>query len=282
MRFEHNYETNFSLFNMNEPPQMCEGISTCVPSLLEDFMSGDILIMLESLEKQTVASKEVVIVLSNSKQQVGEGECKAVYQTVLRHYTRSLVRLICIGEMLPAGIARNVAASFAQHKIIAFLDADDSQTTNRNKVIIDMFDCHPNLKMLLHSVFKKKPVQEHNCQQCCDADYTAIRKWDEILQTTERRWWLAANIAHGHAVVHHSVFQHVRFSSIRHGEDSMFCRDVLHTYHGYANMTIFIDLQLTTYFKVSGRSKRKINKEAKGRNPLVETSRAAEIKGGRV
>ena len=76
MRFEHNYETNFSLFNMNEPPQMCEGISTCVPSLLEDFMSGDILIMLESLENQTVASKEVIIVLSNSKQQAGGAECK--------------------------------------------------------------------------------------------------------------------------------------------------------------------------------------------------------------
>ena len=236
-----------------EQPHVYEGISTCVPSLAEDFENGDILQMIESLEKQTVPSDELIIVLSGSK----DINCKVAYHTLLLQYSRSPLQLICIGEMLSAGIARNVAVSFARHTILAFLDADDTQTQNRNKAIIDMFDCHPNLKMLLHSFFKRKPVQERTCQQCCDLQYTAIREWDMILRQTEKRWWLAPNIAHGHAVVHYSVFKHVRFSSIRHGEDSMFCRDVLHMYHGYANATIFIDLQLTTYFKVAGRSKKK-------------------------
>ena len=247
------------------PTSSYKGISTCVPSLPEDFTQGAIFNMIQSLGDQTVASNEIIIVLSNSKQlganATGEKGCKAIYHSLLLRYSRSPVQLICIGQILSAGIARNVAASFAQHEILAFLDADDAQTKNRNKVIIGMFACHPNLKMLLHSFFKRKPVQEPKCRQCCDEQYTSTREWTTILQQTERRWWLATNIAHGHAVVHHSVLQDVRFSSIRHGEDSMFCRDVLHVYRGYANTTISIDLQLTTYFKVAGRSKREINKD---------------------
>ena len=249
---QYQYSDNVPLV---EQPHVYEGISTCVPSLAEDFENGDILQMIESLEKQTVPSNELIIVLSDSRQ--SDGNCKVVYHTLLMRYSRSPLKLICIGEMLSAGIAQNVAVSFAQHKILAFLDADDTQTQHRNKVIIDMFDCHPNLKMLLHSFFKRKPVKEQSCQQCCDAQYTTIREWDMVLQQTERRWWLAPNIAHGYVVVHYSVLRHVRFSSIRHGEDSMFCRDVLHMYRGYANATIFIVLQLTTYFKVAGRSKQK-------------------------
>jgi hypothetical protein len=77
----------------------------------------------------------------------------------------------------------------------------------------------------------------------------------QILKETMKRLWLTPTMAHGHPIVHRSVFDHVHYSTLAHGEDSLFVRDVLYSYGQRNNTVIFLGRPLSTYYQVNARGK---------------------------
>jgi len=253
--------------------------------------------MLRSIAAQTVLTDEVVIVMSNvvgnhsdnsnnnnttdallsgnitnnsssfDSSFVGATACRDSWiglQAVLANHTNINIplRLICVGERMTAGRARNLAAKLAGGSLISFMDADDEELEDRNQVIHDMFACNPALRMLLHGFKKRKIPHKYyklrsNATQICpdQQEGLEVMRGTQLynrLEESHQRWWIDKAVAHGHPVLHRRALDFVQFTSLYHGEDSAFVRDVIYKYgRNNDNSTIFLNRPLTTYFQVS-------------------------------
>ena len=238
--------------------------------------------VLRSIAAQTVHADEVVVVISN----VGDGTnhdgthlCQQLYTwmhsilewDIHHHATHIRLRLLCIGERLTAGRARNAVGRLATSDIISFIDADDQEFANRNAVIKQQFVCFPERKMVLHQFDQDRaslgalgeqlqaaPIIVNNdhgptkdYSSCDNIPKGVIRGSNlyDILQQTHERWWLRRELAHGHVVVHRSVLNHVYFSSIYKGEDAAFIRDVIYQYGRNDDAVIYLKRPLTSYIQ---------------------------------
>jgi hypothetical protein len=260
-------------------------ISTLTPALPEDFQKY-MKDMLRSLKAQTVPADEVVIVVSDvlTKANASHGEasasdwCAATRRNLVDWYNSSessKVKLVCVGERMTAGRARNLAARFASGDILSFIDADDQEVTIRNEIIQNMFGlCYPNgqLRLLLHSFTRKgrkHPYYRNSTnetpygflpigKECADKDDPNLKvlrgpDFTDILKVTIERVWLIPTMHHGHMIVHRSLFDHLQFSSAGKSEDALFVRDVLYSYGQTKDTVIFLDRPLSTYYQVNGR-----------------------------
>jgi len=265
-------------------------LTTCIPALFRDIETN-LPTVLGSITAQTAPADEVIIVMSDvltsqyvgstvldpSSTTIGNQICMKSYEHLVealksdnRAYNTPL-RLVCIGERLTAGRARNVAGRLAGSSIVAFIDSDDLEYPERNEVVLNAFDCHQNLRLFLHScqrteeprtyVETKMALGEIKRSEKCsffEKDGMEVVRGVELydaLQETHSRWWIRADIAHGHLVVHRSVLQHVHFSSIYHGEDSLMIRDILYQYGRNNEAAIFVNQPLTSYVKAANSNK---------------------------
>jgi len=65
--------------------------------------------------------------------------------------TTTVLRLVCIGERMTAGRARNLAGSLAGGTIVTFMDSHDLMFLERFEVGLNLFECHGEaLKIVLH------------------------------------------------------------------------------------------------------------------------------------
>lgn len=138
-------------------------IATCVPGLAKDiYDESRIVKFLISNQRQHVKAKELVFLLSDVDAVLaettgngsghalsGEQWCQDAYK-FLQDFHSNLV-MVCVGERITAGRARNVLARVATADVLAFIDTDDEEEPGRNQVIQQIFDCHPALKLLIHS-----------------------------------------------------------------------------------------------------------------------------------
>lgn len=179
------------------------------------------------------------------------------------------VKIICFGDRMTAGLARNVLARVATRKVLSFIDSDDKEYLVRNEVIKNMFECYRGqLSLLIHS-FSREGKDRHVYElmnggnngipnygvppdhRCSDEEgRLEVHYGDDLydrLGETHEKWLLYNTLAAGHMVVHRRVFQHVRFISAYKGEDCMFIRDIIATYGRTRNSSIFLDRPLTWY-----------------------------------
>jgi glycosyltransferase involved in cell wall biosynthesis len=281
-------------------------ISTLAPALpgdIQKYMKE----MLGSLKAQTVPADEVVIVVSDVQTKANASHPEASASDWCAATQRNLVdllynntssegstsssntssntsklKLVCVGERMTAGRARNLAVRFASGDVLSFIDADDQELPIRNQITQNMFGlCNPNgneLKMLLHSFTNghRRRKQHYYWKytnetfpygflpsetECADKDDPHIKvmrasDFNGILKDTVQRLWLTPTVHHGHSIVHRSVFDRVHFSSFgRGGEDALFVRDVLYSYGQRNDAVVFLDRPLTTYYQVQGRGK---------------------------
>lgn len=240
-----------------------KSISTCIPALAATAR-GQLQPLLKASKAQTLIANETVIVVSNVSPEViskGNGTvwCEQLWNSLGQDDN---TKVICIGERLTAGRARNIAAYFAVGEIISFIDADDNEVQTRNEIIRKAFDCSKGaLKLLLHS-FSRKPEQlfpDYSFRRLdCEKWGRTLHRGDylyEKLKSTHDRWWLLPDIANGHLITHRSLFENIQFSTLAKGEDSLFIRDVLYMYGRENNTVTFIHIPLTSYFKSSGANK---------------------------
>ena len=259
--------------------------------------------VLRSIAAQTVHADEVVVVISNvggdgtsttmAHTCVGNSTlgCTVFWNGTTHTTTRAThirLRLLCIGERLTAGRARNAVGRLATSDIISFIDADDQEFAHRNAVIKQQFTCFPERKMVLHQFDQdhetslgvllgdKQPqpaaaapgvvADDHGAtadvvvedySSCDNIPKGVIRGSNlyDILQQTHERWWLRKDLAHGHAVVHRSVLDHVSFSSMYKGEDATFVRDVIYQYGRNDDAVIYLKRPLTSYVQSNQANK---------------------------
>jgi hypothetical protein len=172
-------------------------------------------------------------------------------------------RVLCVGQRLTAGLARNAVGKIAQSDILSFVDSDDTEMPQRNQVTKHYFACHRDtLFMILHQFVRQASDMESvrvnstavaDTQQCQLMGHKVIpgsRLYD-IMQETHARWWLRKDIAHGHIVIDRRLMTPERggfqFSSIYKGEDSAFVRDVLYAFGRNSRAVVYLAQQLTSY-----------------------------------
>eukprot|EP00934_Nitzschia_sp_Nitz4_P007295 Nitzschia sp. Nitz4//scaffold374_size14026//64//1473//NITZ4_008956-RA/size14026-processed-gene-0.0-mRNA-1//1//CDS//3329549614//7285//frame0 len=134
-------------------------IATCVPGLATDvYDTSKLSNFIVSNQRQELKANELIFVLSDVNtvlQQTselritGDAWCSDVYKS-LQDFHSNLV-IVCVGERITAGRARNVLSRVATSDVLAFIDTDDEEEPERNRVIQQTFACHPQLKLLLHS-----------------------------------------------------------------------------------------------------------------------------------
>lgn len=239
-----------------------KSISTCIPGLAATA-KHQLQSVLSSSSSQTALAAEIVAVVSDVLGEIatevnGTAWCAKLWK-FLAGTSKSKLRLVCVGERLTAGRARNIAAHMSRGNIISFIDADDHELPTRNEVITKAFTCDKELKLLLHG-FSKVLQKSTNysfrskCQEWTKSHVSGSQLYEQ-LEKTHSRWWLLPSIAHGHMVVHRDVFRGVRFTSLAKGQDSVFIRDALFMYGRSNKTSTFIPLPLTTYIKSNHANK---------------------------
>lgn len=252
------------------------------------------------MEQQTLPPNEVVIAFSGVFDHLGiayadwipkdfESEalnkaqhfCQDTLIYFSNYYTKAPIKLICIGERMSAGRARNLAAKASTMEILSFVDSDDTEYPIRNEVIHNLFrtrmscrnNSNPPLQMLLHGyrrnwphVYEKKrkytspelnlvlPNDAYTGEQCVEQEKGA-GVWDGYalyreLAKTIQKWSLVGGMAFGHPIVRRSVFRIASYSSLPHGEDSIFIRDYLYNVGPKESefRVKFLCRPLTTYY----------------------------------
>jgi len=307
--------------NEFEQPPTPLSIATIIPGLARDEdILGFFPKVLKSLEEQTVPSDEVVIALSGVFERVSvqfkarlpsdfnkfdtskvSTFCRNSLQEFSKYLTRSPIKLVCIGERLSAGLARNAAVSAASSEILAFIDSDDTAYPIRNEVIRNLFDdsmpCRkqdgkPPLQLLIHSS-RESEIKAHQYEkgrgykfpnsnkvlpgnawtgeQCLEQeDGLEVRNGRQLLNwmiNLPASWRIAQeyhNVAYGHPVIRRSAFDKLQFSSMFKGEDALFLRDLLRTFSPQEaeHAAVLVVRPLTTYY-ASGKANSDVMKFSK-------------------
>lgn len=263
------------------PPQgHVHSMSTCVPAMLED-MEHNLPTLLRSMAAQTVPTDEIVIAMSDVGKNTAplSSDVNNTATTICRdswtrlraeldNFNSSIpLRLFCVGERMTAGRSRNLATEVAGGTLLSFVDADDTESEDRNQIVHNMFECYPDLRLLLHSFENgRKPhpyggLKSQSNYTCADQqeglEVLRTPQLYDILEKTHRRWYPHQDIVNGHPVIHRRVLDFVKFPTLYKGEDCVFIRDVMFRYGRNNNndSVVFLNRPLTAYVKHGGRNK---------------------------
>ena len=140
-----------------QPPAL--SVATIIPGLAREPDFSFFPTVLQSMQEQTIPNDEVIIVISGVFHKVSvryahymptefdEDQMKRTNkfcQDALNQFTKILtkspIKLICIGERLTSGRARNVGIRAASSDILAFIDSDDTAYPFRTEVIKNVFN----------------------------------------------------------------------------------------------------------------------------------------------
>lgn len=234
-------------------------LSTLVPALKNDGYEV-VLKLLESIEKATVPPDEVVIAMSNVGKDENNTFCNGFLKELTQVYTKSPIKLICIGERRTAGIARNVAAKSSRGELLSMADSDDTEYPIRNEVTKNVFECHDRrLKLFLHGFSKRTQNTDSllaipdGCE--CAEDEKGVktvagaRLYDKLEKTHKIMALMEPGVTHGYPVVHRTVFEEAKYSSLYKGEDCLFLRDVLYSLGRNDEAAVFLNRPLIFYLK---------------------------------
>ena len=237
-------------------------LATIIPALKRDGYEI-MLKLMESIEMETVPPNEVVIALSDVGRDEENAFCNSFLKNLTDVFSKSPIKLICIGERMTAGRARNIAAKSSTSELLSMMDSDDTESPIRNEVSKNIFECRGGkLKIFLHSFFqsygqKKTPSAIPDGYKCAEhengTELLLGEQLYDLLKVSHNRLWIHAPIHHGWPVVHRSVFTEVSYSSLYKGEDALFIRDVMYSFGRHNNTALFLKRPLGFYVK-SGQS----------------------------
>jgi len=264
-------------------------IATCVPGLAKDIYDETrVSAFLLSNQRQEVKAKELIFLLSDVNAVLtenketglimsGEQWCKDAHK-ILQDFHSNLI-MVCVGERITAGRARNILARVATADVLAYIDTDDEEEPERNQVIQSLFDCRPQLKLLIHSNYgtghglygKVRYHPYDSLPEVSDGTVsTSIcpdeQEGVEVIRGIALREMLdqtqdvlkfgirtVGGMRPGHLVVKRDVTRYVRSSSIYKGQDTLWARDIIYMYGRHDDKALFLNRPLTTYYQ-SGHS----------------------------
>lgn len=205
-------------------------ITLCVPCIPADINSGDIFAMLQSVKKQELLPKEIILALSSATPEYVKSVTAALSKASFP------VPLLLTAVMFPRtpGQNRNRASELASGDIISFFDADDLMHVSRIKVLHQAFASQPNLQLALHGLNKIDDLSKEPA-----ISYDRVKKvFSEKLCLMEEKTrrngqlWISSDIlsyeiTHGHSTVRREMLEYHSFSPIMTGEDCKFVRSIL-------------------------------------------------------
>jgi hypothetical protein len=260
-------------------------IATCVPGLAKDvYDEKKVSSFIVSNQRQQVKAEELIFlfsdvnaVLQESAQinMTGEQWCQDAHKTLQNFHSNLIV--VCVGERVTAGRARNMLSRVATSDILAYIDTDDQEEPERNQVIQSVFQCNPQLKLLIHSNYgtghglygKVRYHPYDNLPKADDAATSGMACPDEqegveVIRGEALRDMLdqthgvlkfgirtVAGMRPGHLVVRRDVTRYVHSSSIYNGEDCLWARDIIYMYGRRDETAMFLNRPLTTYYQSS-------------------------------
>lgn len=315
----------------NTPHTTPPTIATCVPGMAEDVYHPDrVSQFLLANQKQELQANELIFLFSNVQEIVdsivrdevydsfpsapatagvtGDSWCRDVHAFFQDFHPN--VKLLCIGERVTAGLARDTLARVATSEVLAFVDPDDQEEPDRNKVIQAMFGCYPGMKLLLHSNYgtgtsflrtryhpydrlsstlalraaedaasKNSGVATIHQPQCPDQQegVEVIRGegLHEMVENSHEAFKFGirsiGGMRPGHMVVRRDVTRYVRSTSLYKGQDTLWVRDIITRFGARDDTAIFLNRPLTTYYQSSHSFKVNVLTSSNGSSPSSST-----------
>lgn len=215
-------------------PTRCIGaaaVSLVTPAIYENVQRG-LPEYAKALHRQTCMPAEVVVVVSGVDSPVSCQRARGLFTGL------GSVRVSCIGELLSAAGARNVGVSLARHRIISFLDADDSMALNRIEYIAAKFAMNPGLRLFCHGYTQ--------CRATADGPMSGGGLHHTMVES--RHEWIHADLMHSSCSVVASMARQHPFDITRPGaEDSLFVRSVLRALGPVDSFAEFDPVPLLSY-----------------------------------
>lgn len=218
-------------------------VSVCIPAIPSD-MKLSLPRLLESIQTQTHAPLEVIIVMSN----VTTIDCKTFDEELKSILTSSKLLLYCLHKLQYQSLSRQNASALAQGTIISFIDADDVMYPNRIEVIVAMFLKYKPF-MVLHA-FSRDVIPPFNDKWKKARIFDGIELYDIAENTRSQHAWVMSQMMHSQVSVLRDVCRLVEYRTDKQFyriEDSWFVRDVIKYFGRKNNTAIFIDTSLTRH-----------------------------------
>jgi len=144
-----------------------------------------------------------------------------------------------------SGVNRNRGAARARADIIVFLDADDFIHPQKIEMVRQCFDRFPDCKQLLHTC--TPTMQLHTLDEVLGRRFSLDVSKPFRYQGDFSKQSIVKNgmrhIHRGHATVHRSVLDAVRYKVVRHRQDNIFTKNV----HRHFNQSYFLPMPLIVY-----------------------------------
>ena len=212
-------------------------ISLCVPCIPPDIQKLESLV--ENTNKQSKLPNEMIIGLSETTKRDSDS-----LSTKLNKISRFPVIVSSTEQKAYAGINRNRAAKMAKSEYISFIDADDVMHPERLKIIAETIGSQGRPMGVVHGFTYNKIAGDLGTFDT----WNSKKFWDyhNKYARSESLNYPKISLHHGHPTYKSSVFEEVKFTNRKRGQDAEMLRNVVDHYRGGV---VYIEAPLTGYYK---------------------------------
>ena len=249
-------------------------VSIVVPGLGRDVLSRRVDAFLDSVSRQTLLPREVVLMFSDISEELCASQTSSARFLLPLSVT---VIMTCSRSKLNQADARNSGSSLAGGDLIIFSDADDPMHFERVDIITRIFRHNQNLKVFAHSFTRSWSLLSTSLLQSIDfaeplsslsvnhrpASRNVSIMWGDSLQNEavrrnfdcKKRCWFVNGMVPGASTVRRSAMAFIPFpcnSVLRRSdggcfsEDTLWLRALLRKYRE-KDEALYMDLPLIFY-----------------------------------
>lgn len=214
-------------------------ISLCVPCIPPDIHKLESLV--QNTNKQSKLPNEMIIGLSETTKR----DSKSL-SNKLNKISRFPVIVSNTEQKAYAGINRNRAADLASYEYVSFIDADDIMHPERLKIIAETIGSQGRPMGVVHGFTYDKVAGDLGTFDI----WNSKKFWDyhNKYSRSESLNYPKISLHHGHPTYKSSVFESVKFTNRKRGQDAEMLRNVVDHYKGGV---VYVEAPLTGYYKRS-------------------------------
>jgi len=213
-----------------------------IPSIPQDIIHFRNLI--NNINKQTLLPNDIIIALSETTDTASKK-----IETELNNISKVPVKISNTIDKAYAGINRNRVASESTSEYIIFLDADDFMHPQRIEIVDKVLKKNNKPVGLIHGLKLENDNSDIKFDNWVVWGGKELYNFHKnIIPESKSFWFNTINVAHGHAVYARKVFNDVKYTDMKRGEDVRMVRDVLNFYGDTNNNLNFLNLPLINYY----------------------------------
>jgi len=193
-------------------------ISVVVPAIFDNVETGELQLLIQTLDQSSMQPYEVVVVLTG----ITDANCADTANEVANPNRSYILRLACFPAQVMQAVARNRGIDLARGEWVSFIDADDPMHPAKLELMSKYIRENPDLKLFLHGYLMPDTPNKTNW------DGNAI--FDRENSTRGWKPHIIIDLMNSQSSARRDISKEVRFREGNESfrlEDSYFVRDVI-------------------------------------------------------